>query len=69
MADYIPLVTYDYKLAFCQVTNQLPEDIQRNIWNKVLYVSAPATPPPAPMKPSKNLKRLMNGWSKHRINF
>ena len=69
MADYIPLVTYDYKLAFCQATTHLPEDTQRIIWNKVLNVCAPSTPPPAPMKPSKNLKRLTDGWNKRKINF
>ena len=69
MADYIPLVTYDYKLAFCQATNRLPEDTQRIIWNKVLDVAAPTTSPPTPMKPYKNLKRLMDGWNKRKINF
>ena len=69
MTNYIPLVTYEYKLAFCQATNRLPEDTQRLIWNKVLDVSAPTTPPLAPMKSSKNMKRLMNGWSKRKIDF
>ena len=32
--DYIYLHTYDYKLAFCQATNELCEDVQRIIWEK-----------------------------------
>ena len=35
MEDYIALHTYDYILAFCQATNNLPGDIQRIIWEKV----------------------------------
>ena len=35
MDDYIALHTYDYKLAFCQATNDLPGDMQRCIWEKL----------------------------------
>lgn len=51
--DYIPLVTYDYKLAFCQATSPLCEDVQRLIWQKV-NVTAPVCPQ-APIK--RNLKK------------
>ena len=66
MADFIPLVTFDYKLAFCQVTNSLPVDVQRIIWNKTLDIKPPNAPPPAPIKPSRRLSRLMEGWKARR---
>lgn len=70
MMDYIPLTTYDYKLAFCQSTTHLPNDVQRIIWNKVLDVPPPSTPPKAPTKPSKQLDKMMNNWrSRRRLNF
>lgn len=48
MRDYIPLVTDEYKLAFCQVTNTLCTDVQRIIWSYVLDVEP--TCPPVPRK-------------------
>ena len=69
MADFIPLITIDYKLAFCQATNELPRDIQQIIWTKTLENSAPHTPPRAPIKPSRRLEGLMNTWRQRRINF
>jgi len=65
MADYIPLVTYDYKLAFVQATNILPHEIQQIIWYKTLETQPIA--PPAPIKPSKRLNRLMNGWAQRKL--
>ena len=35
MDDYIALHTYDYKLSFCQATNELPSDMQRLVWEKL----------------------------------
>lgn len=35
MDDYIALHTYDYKLSFCQSTNELPGDMQRIVWEKL----------------------------------
>lgn len=67
MADFIPLTTHDYKLAFCQATNKLPTDVQRVIWRKTLEI--PNDPPPAPIKPSPKLRRLMDNWKKRRITF
>ena len=69
MADYIPLVTYDYKLAFCQSTNTLPTDVQQIIWKNVLDVPPPSTPPKAPIKPSPRLKNIMQRWSMRSIEF
>ena len=69
MADYIPLVTYDYKLAFCQSTNTLPTDVQQIIWKNVLDVPPPQDPPKAPIKTSPRLKKMMKKWSARSINF
>ena len=66
MADYIPLVTEEYKLAFVQSTNKLPSDIQQIIWNKVLEVPPPTTPQKPP-RPNSRLQKLMNNWTKRRI--
>jgi len=49
--DYIPLVTYDLKLAFCQATNQLCTDVQRIIWKQVI-----TTEPECPSAPKKILR-------------
>ena len=58
MNTYIPLITYDYKLAFCQATNDLCPDVQRLIWTQVLDVEP--TCPQAPRKPGAALKNLMS---------
>jgi len=67
MADFIPLVTYDYKLAFCRATNILPKDVQQIIWQKALEISP--IPPPTPTKPSPRLTRLMDNWKKRQLKF
>jgi hypothetical protein len=41
------MVTDEYRLAFCQATVGLPEDIQRIIWEMSLFTS---TCPDAPKK-------------------
>ena len=53
--DYIPLITHDYKVAFCQATNKLPELAQREIWNKVLELTEPECPPTPVKKPPRRL--------------
>ena len=65
MTDYVPLVTHNYKVTFCQVTSVLPRELQEIIWNKTLEIQPVA--PPAPIKPSKRLARLMNGWAQRRL--
>ena len=67
MADFIPLTTYDYKVAFCQVTGTLPNEIQQVIWQKVISGSPPPTPPKAPIKPSRRLQNRMNAWKARRV--
>jgi hypothetical protein len=56
--DYIPLLTDDYKLAFCQATNGLCTDVQRLIWEEVI-VTEPVCPP-APKKLSRMYLHLKN---------
>jgi len=68
--DFVPLTTIDYKLAFCQGTNALPGDIQREIWQRLMTTSPPTGPPGTPKKtdrPSPRLARLMNGWAQRRL--
>lgn len=55
--DYIPLVTADYKLSFCQATNTLCTDVQMLIWQHVLDVEPRC--PPTPRKPGAALKHLL----------
>jgi hypothetical protein len=67
--DYIPLVTYDYTLSFVRATNELPEEIQRIIWAKIIENTepvVPATPKKKPIEPSPRLARLMKNWSTRR---
>jgi hypothetical protein len=71
MADYIPLVTHDYKVAFCQATDSLPNDVKQIIWKNLLEINTDPKPPGAPIKPSMRLDRLMAKWKKNRkhLNF
>jgi hypothetical protein len=48
--DYIPLVTDDFRIAFCQATETLCSDVQRIIWENLLYKDIELEPPPAPKK-------------------
>lgn len=48
--DYIPLVTDDFRIAFCQATEPLCTDVQRIIWKKLLYDNIELSPPSAPKK-------------------
>ena len=47
---FIPVVTDDLRIAFCQATAPLCSDVQRIIWEEVLYCTEPIEPPPAPKK-------------------
>lgn len=51
MKEYlIPIRTDEFSLAFCQVTAPLCPDVQRLIWEEVLYCTQPIEPPPTPIK-------------------
>lgn len=48
--DYIPLVTDEFRIAFCQATEPLCSDVQRIIWKKLLYENIELYSPPTPKK-------------------
>jgi len=63
MDDYIALHTYDYKLSFCQATNELPSDMQRLVWEKLnAYESRDLVCLGAPKKQLRNTR-----FSKERL--
>ena len=69
MADFIPLLTVDYKIAFCQVTKDLPTLCQENIYHMVTKGYIPPVPN-APLKVSKKLQDHMDRWaSRRQISF
>jgi len=61
--NFIPLITDDYKLAFCQVTQSLPELCQTLIWSSLVRDDV-SIPPPAPQKKmSDRMKSHMARWT------
>ena len=68
--DYMHLHTDDYKIAFCQATNELCEDVQRIIWEKSQkYEYENLVCPGAPRKSGRNprfaeerLQTLVGNW-------
>ena len=52
--DYIPLVTDDFRIAFCSATSPLCSDIKHIIWKKLLYEDIEYVIPPAPQKWKKS---------------
>ena len=64
--NFIPLITEDYKLAFCQVTRSLPELCQTHIWSALIRDDV-SLPPPAPKKKkyelSDRMKSHMARWA------
>ena len=44
------LATDELRFAFLQATEPLCPDVQRKIWEEVLYCTTPIEPPPAPQK-------------------
>jgi hypothetical protein len=64
--NFIPLITEDYKLAFCQVTRELPELCQTHIWSALMRDDI-SFPPPAPKKKkyelSPRMKSHMARWA------
>ena len=48
--DFIPLVTDDFRIAFCQATEPLCSDVQRIIWKNLVYQNIELEPPPTPIK-------------------
>lgn len=44
------LATDELRIAFLQATAPLCPDVQRKIWEEVLYCTVPIEPPPVPKK-------------------
>ena len=44
------LATDELRIAFLQATDSLCPDVQRKIWEEVLYCTVPIEPPPTPKK-------------------
>lgn len=44
------LATDELRIAFLQATDSLCPDVQRKIWEEVIYCTIPVEPPPAPQK-------------------
>ena len=65
--DYIPLVTDDFRIAFCQALEPLCQDIQRVIWEKVLYDTIKLEPPPAPQKCRIRYSRVSGSSLPHNL--
>ena len=63
---FIPLITEEYKLAFCQVTCELPELCQIHIWSALMRDDV-SLPPPTPKKKkyelSPRMKSHMARWA------
>lgn len=71
VADCIPLVTDELRLAFCQVTRELPEGCQTQIWKHVLIHGAESFQPKTPVKKerpriSDSMRSHMDRWSVRR---
>ena len=52
--SYLPMVTDDYRIAFCQVTKVLPELCQVEIWKQLLVDCEPIMP----KTPEKKCERI-----------
>lgn len=62
--DFIPMPTYDYKIAFCAATDSLNNDIKQTIWKDVLDITPVC--PGAPIKRrSATVERLAALGRKH----
>jgi len=63
------LATDELRIAFLQATAPLCPDVQRKIWEEVLYCTTPVEPPPAPKKcPSVSYIRLSTSLPRDLFN-
>lgn len=65
--DYIPLVTDEFRIAFCQATNSLCSDVQRIIWKKLLYDNIELKPPLTPKKCHIQYSRVSGNFLPHTL--
>ena len=70
--NFIPLITDDYRIAFCQVTSGLPELCQTKIWSTLMRDDISIEPPSAPKKKyemSARMRSHMDRWAKRKLIF
>lgn len=67
--NFIPLITDDYRIAFCQVTNGLPELCQTKIWSTLMRDDISIEPPSAPKKMSTRMRSHLDRWAKRKLIF
>ena len=69
--DFVPLVTYEYKLTFCQAIRDLPNDIKEKIYKQTLYTTdfRPTTPPPAPERRITTSRKIIEALKAKRRLF
>ena len=65
--DFIPLVTDDFRIAFCQATETLCQDVKRIIWEKVIYENINVEPPSAPLKCRIKYSRVSGSSLPHNL--
>ena len=65
--DFIPLVTDDFRITFCQATEQLCPDVKRIIWKKLLYENIELDPPSAPLKCRIKYSRVSGSSLPHNL--
>ena len=56
--EFVPLLTTEYKYAFCNATRSLPTDIQKIIWEDVLRGTQPICPDAPRKRRSPLVERL-----------
>jgi len=62
--DFIPLVTDEYRFAFCAATSPFPNDVKHIIYKKALCIGGENIQPPSAPKKITPLARVMKvkGW-------
>ena len=65
--DFIPLVTDEFRIAFCQATETLCQDVKRIIWEKVIYENINVEPPSAPLKCRIKYSRVSGSSLPHNL--
>ena len=58
--DYVPLCTYDFKLAVCQACSSLPSEVVRELIYPNLLKDATPVCPDAPIKRKSSVSGIIN---------
>ena len=67
--EYIHLFTHEDMFLFLKITEKLPQDVQKRIWNEVNDIPSCPPPPPNKKKRSEKLENLMAIWKKRKLEF